>query len=64
MRLCTIRLPGSGSKVDRFERHGLRNETGPKLKLRLLNVSKKELLKDLETSVDYDMSNLFKSLRR
>jgi len=37
-------------------------ETGPKLKLRLLNVSKKELLKDLETAVDYDMSNLFKKV--
>ena len=37
-------------------------ETGPKLKLRLLNVSKKDLLKDLETAVDYDMSNLFKKV--
>ena len=36
------------------------NGTGPKLKLRLLNVSKKELLKDLETAIDYDMSNLVK----
>ena len=33
-------------------------ETGPKLKLRLLNVSKKELLKDLETAVDYEMEKL------
>ena len=37
-------------------------ETGPKLKLRLLNASKKDLLKDLETAVDYDMSNLFKKV--
>lgn len=37
-------------------------ETGPRLKLRLLNVSKKELLKDLETAVDHDMSALFKKV--
>lgn len=37
-------------------------ETGPNLKLRLLNVSKKELLKDLEGAVDHDMSVLFKKV--
>jgi type VI secretion system protein ImpC len=37
-------------------------ETSTRLKLRLLNVSKKELLKDLETAVDYDMSVLFKKI--
>jgi type VI secretion system protein ImpC len=37
-------------------------ETGPQLKLRLLNVSKKDLLKDLETAVDYDTSALFKKV--
>lgn len=37
-------------------------ETGPTLKLRLLNVSKKELLKDLESAVDHDMSVLFKKI--
>lgn len=37
-------------------------ETGPQLKLRLLNVTKKELLKDLETAVDHDMSTLFKKV--
>jgi type VI secretion system protein ImpC len=37
-------------------------ETGSKLKLRLLNVSKKELLKDLEGAVDHDMSVLFKKI--
>jgi type VI secretion system protein ImpC len=37
-------------------------ETGPNLKLRLLNVSKKELLKDLESAVDHDMSVLFKKV--
>jgi type VI secretion system protein ImpC len=35
-------------------------ETSSRLKLRLLNVSKKELLKDLESAVDHDMSVLFK----
>ncbi|MBV5297030.1 MAG: type VI secretion system contractile sheath large subunit [Rhodoferax sp.] len=37
-------------------------ETGPQLKLRLLNVSKKDLLKDLETAVDHDTSVLFKKV--
>ncbi|MDQ2822408.1 MAG: type VI secretion system contractile sheath large subunit [Pseudomonadota bacterium] len=37
-------------------------ETGSKLKLRLLNVSKKELLKDLEGAVDHDMSVLAKKI--
>ena len=37
-------------------------ETGPRLKLRLLNVTKKELLNDLEKAVDHDMSNLFKKV--
>ncbi|NGZ86022.1 type VI secretion system contractile sheath large subunit [Duganella aceris] len=37
-------------------------ETGTNLKLRLLNVSKKELLKDLENAVDHDMSVLFKKV--
>ena len=47
--------------------HGLHDmvfgtETGTNLKLRLLNVSKKELLKDLENAVDHDMSVLFKKV--
>ncbi|PLY99970.1 type VI secretion system contractile sheath large subunit [Burkholderia sp. WAC0059] len=37
-------------------------ETGPRLKLRLLNVKKSELLKDLESAVDHDMSLLFKKI--
>jgi type VI secretion system protein ImpC len=37
-------------------------ETSTRLKLRLLNVTKKELLKDLETAVDHDMSVLFKKI--
>jgi type VI secretion system protein ImpC len=37
-------------------------ETSSRLKLRLLNVKKKELLKDLESAVDHDMSLLFKKV--
>ena len=37
-------------------------ETSSRLELRLLNVSKKELLKDLESAVDHDMSVLFKKV--
>ncbi|MFM2065534.1 MAG: type secretion system contractile sheath large subunit [Pseudomonadota bacterium] len=37
-------------------------ETSSRLKLRLLNVSKKDLLKDLEGAVDHDMSVLFKHI--
>jgi type VI secretion system protein ImpC len=37
-------------------------ETGTRLKLRLMSVSKKELLKDLEGAVDHDMSVLFKKI--
>src|SRR5437868_3894647 len=37
-------------------------ETSSRLKLRLLNVTKKELLKDLEGAVDHDMSVLFKKI--
>ncbi|WP_347555609.1 type VI secretion system contractile sheath large subunit [Robbsia sp. KACC 23696] len=37
-------------------------ETSARLKLRVLNVSKAELLKDIEGAVDHDMSVLFKKL--
>jgi type VI secretion system protein ImpC len=37
-------------------------ETSSRLKLRLLNVSKDELVKDLTTAVDHDMSVLFKKI--
>jgi type VI secretion system protein ImpC len=37
-------------------------ETSTRLKLRLMNVTKAELLKDLETAVDHDMSVLFKKV--
>ncbi len=35
-------------------------ETSASLKLRVLNVSKKDLLRDLESAVDHDMSAMFK----
>ena len=37
-------------------------ETGSRLKLRLLDVSKAELLKDLEKAVEFDQSTLFKKV--
>jgi type VI secretion system protein ImpC len=37
-------------------------ETSTRLKLRLLNITKKELLRDLEKAVDHDMSSLFKKI--
>ncbi len=38
------------------------SETSTRLKIRLMSVSKKELLNDLETAVDYDVSVLFKKV--
>jgi type VI secretion system protein ImpC len=40
----------------------MNTETSTRLKLRLLCVSKKELLKDLETASEFDQSNLFKKV--
>ena len=40
----------------------MRTETGPLLKLRLLNITKTELLKDLEKAVEFDQSALFKKI--
>ncbi len=40
----------------------MNTETGEMLKLRLLNVTKKELLTDLEKAVEFDQSNLFKKV--
>jgi len=37
-------------------------ETGEMLKLRLLNVSRKELLDDLEKAIEFDQSSLFKQV--
>lgn len=38
------------------------SETGTSLKIRVLNVTKKELLKDLESAVEFDQSALFKKV--
>ncbi|MEX2570219.1 MAG: type VI secretion system contractile sheath large subunit [Gemmatimonadota bacterium] len=40
----------------------MNTETGTQLKLRVLNVSQKELLDDLEKAVEFDQSNLFKKI--
>ncbi len=40
----------------------MNTETSTRLKLRLLPISKKELLKDLETASEFDQSNLFKKV--
>ncbi len=39
-----------------------KTETGKMLKLRLLNISKSEMLKDLESAVEFDQSQLFKKV--
>lgn len=40
----------------------MNTETGSTLKIRLLNVSKKDLLKDLQKAVEFDQSTLFKKV--
>jgi len=40
----------------------MNSETNTTLKIRVLNVSKKDLAKDLETAVEFDRSTLFKKL--
>ncbi len=40
----------------------MNSETGTQLKLRVLNVSKRELTRDLTRSVEFDQSNLFKQI--
>lgn len=40
----------------------MKTETGTRLKLRLLNITKKELLADLEKAVEFDQSALFKKV--
>src|SRR5439155_27066580 len=39
-----------------------KSETGESLKLRVLNVSKRDLFKDLERAVEFDQSALFKKV--
>lgn len=38
------------------------SETGSQLKIRMLNISKKELSKDLEKAVEFDQSQIFKKI--
>ncbi|MFN2531639.1 MAG: type VI secretion system contractile sheath large subunit [Pyrinomonadaceae bacterium] len=40
----------------------MNSETGPMLKIRVFNVSKKDLLKDLERAAEFDQSALFKKI--
>ena len=40
----------------------MNSETGAQLKIRVFNISKKELLKDLEKAVEFDQSQTFKKL--
>jgi type VI secretion system protein ImpC len=40
----------------------MQTETSPMLKLRVMNVSKKDLLRDLERAVEFDQSALFKKV--
>jgi type VI secretion system protein ImpC len=40
----------------------MNTETGTKLKLRLMNITKKELLDDLEKAVEFDQSQMFKKI--
>jgi type VI secretion system protein ImpC len=42
--------------------HVMNTETSTRLKLRLLNITKAELLKDLEKAVEFDQSSLFKKV--
>lgn len=38
------------------------SETGPRLKIRLLNITKDELIDDLEKAIEFDQSQLFKKV--
>lgn len=40
----------------------MNSETGAQLKIRMLNISKKELTKDLEKAVEFDQSQIFKKI--
>lgn len=53
------RLEAAWRGLDYFVMH---TETGASLKLRLMNVSKADLLKDLERAVEFDQSALFKKV--
>ncbi|MFM7594098.1 MAG: type VI secretion system contractile sheath large subunit, partial [Isosphaeraceae bacterium] len=38
------------------------SETGPNMKIRVMNITKRELFKDLEKAVEFDQSTLFKKI--
>ena len=40
----------------------MNSETGPGLKIRMLNLTKRELFKDLDKAVEFDQSNIFKKV--
>ena len=40
----------------------MNSETGSQLKIRMMNISKKELAKDLEKAVEFDQSQIFKKI--
>ncbi|TQV66913.1 type VI secretion system contractile sheath large subunit [Exilibacterium tricleocarpae] len=40
----------------------MNSETGTTMKIRMLNISKKELFKDLDKAVEFDQSNIFKKV--
>jgi type VI secretion system protein ImpC len=54
-----LQLEGSWRGLNYFV---MNSETGTQLKLRVLNVTKRELTRDLTRSVEFDQSNLFKQI--
>ena len=62
-RSCTTRVPEAGSLLARAALPGARRpRPATTLKIRVLNVTKKELLKDLEKAAEFDQSALFKKV--
>lgn len=53
------KLEGSWRGLQHLVRNSL---TGPQLKIKVMNVSKKELLKDFERALEFDQSTLFKKI--
>lgn len=53
------KLEGSWRGLQHLVRNSL---TGPMLKIRVMNVNKKELLKDFERALEFDQSTLFKKI--
>ena len=53
------KLEGSWRGLQHLVRNSL---TGPMLKIRVMNITKKELLKDFERALEFDQSTLFKKI--